>query len=100
VTWYAGGIALASALSPFLGLLLKGTDPRLPFALSALTLLAAVFVLLRVANAQPDQPENDAPPPLPFSSYLPLLLILGLAIFGFQLHAFVNAAPLYLLHAG
>ena len=98
VTWYAGGIALASALSPFLGLLLKGTDPRLPFALSALTLLVAVFVLRRVSDIQPAAPENDAPPPLPFSSYLPLLLVLGLAVFGFQLHAFVNAAPLYLLH--
>lgn len=100
VVWYAGGMALASALSPFLGLVLKGADPRLPFALSALTLLAAVFVLLRVVNAQPDQPENDAPAPLAFSAFLPLLLILGLAVFGFQVHAFVNAAPLYLLHAG
>lgn len=99
VVWYAGGVALASALSPFLGLLLKGADPRLPFALSALTLLAAVFVLCRVSDSQPTSPENDAPPPLPFSRYLPLLLILGLAIFGFQLHAFVNAAPLYLQHA-
>jgi MFS family permease len=98
VVWYAGGIALASALSPFLGLFLKGTDPRLPFALSALTLLAAVFILCRVSDIQPAAPENDAPPPLPFSSYLPLLLVLGLAVFGFQLHAFVNAAPLYLLH--
>lgn len=99
VTWYAGGIALASALSPFLGLLLKGADPRLPFALSALTLLAAVFVLCRVSDSQPASPENDAPPPLPFNRYLPLLLILGLAVLGFQLHAFVNAAPLYLQHA-
>ena len=100
VVWYAGGMALASALSPFLGLVLKGADPRLPFALSALTLLAAVFVLCRVSDSPPTSPENDVPPPLPFSRYLPLLLILGLAIFGFQLHAFVNAAPLYLLHAG
>lgn len=99
VTWYAGGMALASALSPFLGLLLKGADPRLPFALSALTLLVAVFVLCRVSESQPASPENEAPAPLPFSRYLPLLLVLGLAVFGFQLHAFVNAAPLYLLHA-
>lgn len=99
VVWYAGGMALASALSPFLGLVLKGADPRLPFSISALTLLAAVFVLLRVASSQPAEPEKDAPPPLAFSIYLPLLLILGLAVFGFQLHAFVNAAPLYLQHA-
>lgn len=96
VVCYAGGMALASALSPFLGLLLKGADPRLPFAVSALTLLAAVFVLLRVSGKQPAEEESTAPPPLPFAAYLPLLLILGLATFAFQLHAFVNAGPLYL----
>ena len=35
VIWYAAGMALASALSPFFGMLLKGADPRLPFARSA-----------------------------------------------------------------
>lgn len=98
VFWYAGGMALASALSPFLGQALKGADPRLPFAISALSLLGAVFVLLRVSGNQPAETESDAPPPLPFKTYLPLLLVLGLATFAFQLHAFVNAAPLYLAH--
>jgi hypothetical protein len=100
VAWYAGGMALASALSPFLSLTLKGADPRLPFALSALSLLVAVFVLLRVSGKQPAETESDAPPPLPFNAYLPLLLVLGLATFAFQLHAFVNAGPLYLAHVG
>jgi MFS family permease len=100
VAWYAGGMALASALSPFLGLTLKGTDPRLPFAISALSLLVAVFVLLRVSGKEPAEAEKDAPPPLPFSAYLPLLLVLGVATFAFQLHAFVNAGPLYLAHVG
>ncbi|MBK7414971.1 MAG: MFS transporter [Dechloromonas sp.] len=98
VASYAFGMALASALSPFLGLLLKGADPRLPFAISALTLLAAVFVLLRFSGSQPAETESDAPPPQPFNTYLPLLLVLGLATFAFQLHAFVNAGPLYLAH--
>lgn len=100
VVWYAGGMALASALSPFLGLALKGADPRWPFAISALSLLAAVYVLRRVSGSQPAQAESDAPPPLPFSAYLPLLLVLGLATFAFQLHAFVNAGPLYLAQVG
>ena len=98
VAWYAGGMALASALSPFVGLALKGADPRLPFAISALALLAAVFVLLRVSGDKPAEPEGDALPPISFSTYLPLLALLGLATFGFQLHAFVNAGPLYLAH--
>lgn len=99
VVWYAGGMALASALSPFLGLALKGADPRLPFAISALSLLVAVFVLLRVSGSQPAESATDAPP-LSFRTYLPLLLVLGLATFAFQLHAFVNAGPLYLAQVG
>lgn len=98
VVWYAGGMALASALSPFFGLLLKGADPRLPFAISALSLLVAVFVLLRVSGSEPPPAESDAPSPISFGAYLPLLLVLGLATFAFQLHAFVNAGPLYLAH--
>lgn len=98
VVCYAGGVALASALSPFLGLWLKGADPRLPFALSALALLAAVYVLLRLSGKPPAPSANDAPQPISFSAYLPLLLVLGLASFAFQMHAFVNAGPLYLTH--
>ncbi len=86
VVWYAGGMALASALSPFLGLALKGVDPRLPFAISALSLLAAVFVLLRVSGSELLQATSDVPPPLSFRAYLPLLLVLGLATFAFQQH--------------
>lgn len=100
VLCYAGGMALASALSPFLGLWLKGVDPQLVFALSGLALLGAVLVLLRLAPVPPDIEPDDGQQPVSFTSYLPLLVVLGLAAFGFQVHAFVNAAPLYLLHVG
>lgn len=99
VVWYSGGIALASLLSPFLGLWLKGSDPRLPFALSALALLGAVLVLQRVSDNLPaTPPEADAPQPIAFAAYLPLLAVIGVATFAFQLHAFVNAGPLYLAY--
>jgi len=100
VLCYAGGMALASALSPFLGLWLKGVDPQLVFALSGLALLGAVLVLLRLAPVPPDVEADDGQQPVSFTSYLPLLAVLGLAASGFQVHAFVNAAPLYLLHVG
>ena len=64
-----------------------------------MSLLLAVFVLLRVSGSEPVPAEN-ATPPIPFAAYLPLLLVLGLATFAFQLHAFVNAGPLYLAHVG
>ena len=99
VVWYAGGMALASALSPFLGLALKGIDPRLPFAVSGLALLAAVVVLRRCAGNAPTHAEEITPAPISFAAYLPLLLILAVAAFAFQLHAVVNASSLYLSHA-
>jgi len=98
VLCYAGGMALASALSPFFGLWLKGQEPQLVFALSGLALLVAVLVLLRLSPVLPAVEADDGQQPVAFASYLPLLAVLGLAAFGFQVHAFVNAAPLYLLH--
>ena len=100
VVWYASGMALASALAPFIGLWLKGVDPRLSFTISAVTLLVAVVVLLRVVGKEVPVAEQEPPRPASFAAYLPLLLVLGLAGSGFQIHAFVNASPLYQLHAG
>ena len=100
VIWYIAGMGLALALSPFLGLWLKGADPRLPFTVSAVTLLLAVVVLLRVSGkGVATKGEENSPQPANFSAYAPLLVVLGLAAFGFQIHAFVNAAPLYLAQA-
>lgn len=99
VLWYASGMALASALSPFFGMLLKGADPRLPFAVSALTLLAAVLVLLRFSGHEAPKAHEDEPQPIAFQAYVPLLVVLALASGGFQLHAFLNAAPQYLAHS-
>lgn len=99
VIWYSAGIGLAMALSPFLGLGLRGLDPVLPFSISALSLLLAVWVLLRAMGTESPAEETDAPQPAPFAACVPLLIALGVAGFGFQMHAFVNAAPLYLAHA-
>lgn len=96
---YLAGIACASALAPFLGLWLKGSDPRLPFAISALVLLAAVWVLLRTADLPAASEADDAAQALPFTTFLPSLLILALAAFGFQLHAYIHSAPLYVVHS-
>lgn len=101
VIGYTAGIALAMAMSPFLGLGLKGVSPGLPFALAALTLLAAVVVLVRTLDGagQSDAVlESTQPAPLP--ACLPLFVALALGGLGFQLHAFVNAGALYGLHAG
>src|SRR5207253_1585207 len=45
------GSAIAAALAPYLGVALRDADPRLPFLLSGLTLLATVGGLLVLATA-------------------------------------------------
>ena len=60
------GTAVAGALAPYLGVALRDIDPRIPFALSTLTLLATVgglvFVERRLAQASPSPAgEQEAP---------------------------------------
>ncbi len=92
------GLALASALAPYLGLLLKGMDPALPFALASLSILASsgglVVAERRLIQSAAGAPEAEVETPLPFASPLVLLMMGGLlvAAFGFQWHVAINAA--------
>jgi MFS family permease len=95
------GMGVASALSPYLGQVLKGMDPTLPFILSAVSLAIATlgfstFEKQLAAQAPvPETPTKDNAPPASIPG-LPRLLTVALLLGGgFQLHAFLNAAPLY-----
>lgn len=94
------GTALASAVAPYLGTVLNGLDPRLPFALSSIALVALSAGLMRAErHATSDtEPAREAPPLLRFR--LPTLLgLIMLAALGFQADANLNAGPRYLLDA-
>jgi hypothetical protein len=108
------GTGIASAIAPYLGLTLKGLDPRLPFALAGLSLAAITAGMVwaertlshqRAANlaagleAAPPTPQpashgRDAVAPIPA-----FLLAALLAAAAAQVHAHLVAAPLYLRHA-
>ncbi len=98
------GSAVAAALSPYLGIALKGVDPRLPFAVSTLTLLATVAGLVyaerRVSTGSPStrnlseiKKEQNA------GSILLFFVALLLMAAGFQVHFALNSAPRYLAFA-
>lgn len=53
------GISLAGAFGPYLTLQLRGIDPRLPIALSALSLAAAGLWALRAETLLPEPSEVD-----------------------------------------
>jgi len=99
VPWLAGlmllGMALAAALAPFLGLLLKQVDPALPFALASVAIVASSLGLVSAerslaANATG---STETGTPLPLASRGALLLIgaLLLALLGYQVQVGLNA---------
>ncbi len=95
------GMGIAGAIAPYLTVALRGADPRLPFALSAVALAVAAIVMTRAigANPQPAMAAPAAASPLrgrPVAMFLFAVALLGL---GFQVHFALNSAPGYLRFA-
>jgi MFS family permease len=92
------GTALASALAPYLGIALRGVDPRVPFVVSSVTLVATVagLVLAERRLSGETRGEAQAARPAPPAA---LFLALALLALGFQVHFALNSAPRYLQFA-
>jgi MFS family permease len=96
------GYGLAGAVSPYLGVVLRDVDPRLPFILSSAVLLLTTLALSRIERDL----VNDAPPskavtaPKPFGT-VPTIFIAAMVLLslGYQLHFAINSAPSYLRFA-
>jgi MFS family permease len=94
------GLAVGGAIAPYLGIALKNVDPRLPFALSSLALLATTAGLIWVERAlarQPARPVSSGRVTARLS--LASGLFVGacvLAAVGFQIHFSLNSAAQYL----
>lgn len=106
------GTGIASAIGPYLGLTLKGLDPRLPFALAGLSLAAITAGMVRAERALSQRRAADraagvetaAPSPASLTGRdgvapIGFLLAALLAAAAAQVHANLVAAPLYLRHA-
>jgi hypothetical protein len=93
------GLAAASALAPYLAIVLKGVDPSLPFALSALAVAVSALALVVVERGQPaSQPvaadvTRSEPGGAVKGAWVFLLLIALLLAFGQQVHTAINSAP-------
>jgi MFS family permease len=96
------GYGIAGALSPYLGVVLRDHDPRLPFILSSVVLLFVTMGLSRVerdiAKAAPAKTARRAARPL---GKVPVIFIAAMVILalGYQLHFSVNSEPVYLRFA-
>ena len=92
------GTCIASAIAPYLGIALRGVDPRVPFIVSSVTLAAAVVLLVLAARRLPANPPGEPKPlpPLRGPFFFAGMLVLAL---GFQVHFALNSAPRYLQFA-
>ncbi|HEY7060310.1 MAG TPA: MFS transporter [Chloroflexota bacterium] len=119
VPWLAAltlvGLSVAGAIAPYLGVALRNADPRLPFGVSSLTLLAVTAGLLWVEralaraggegrSAQPAGPAGataGAPPETAEpASVMPIFVgAVGVLACGFQIHSAFNSGPQYLRYA-
>ncbi|HEY2336612.1 MAG TPA: MFS transporter [Burkholderiales bacterium] len=94
------GSAIAAAAAPYLGVALRGIDPKVPFILSTLTLVATVVGLVYVerqgVRSETVGEEGAREEPRTVLLFFAALLLLAL---GFQVHFSLNSAPQYLRFA-
>lgn len=96
------GYGVAGAVSPYLGVVLRQHDARLPFIISSAVLLLTALALSRIEY----DVARDTTPPTPAEAAKPLGLVpivfiiamVALAL-GYQLHFALNSAPFYLRFA-
>jgi hypothetical protein len=94
------GLGIAGAVSPYLATALTRQDPRLPFAISSITLVLVSLALVRIERRlAKDAPPSNAPPinidltvPAPILTFSLAAVIFAL---GFQLHFFFNSASVF-----
>ncbi|MDF0517134.1 MFS transporter [Bradyrhizobium yuanmingense] len=96
------GYGIAGAVSPYLGVVLREHDARLPFVISSAVLLLTALGMSRIEH----DVARDTVPPAPDERAKPLGLVpiafivamIALAL-GYQLHFAMNSAPSYLRFA-
>ncbi len=96
------GYGLAGALSPYLGVVLRDRDPRLPFLISGVVLLITTLALSKVERgaARDAATPEPATPAKPLGR-MPIVFIASMVILslGSQLHFSINSAPFFLRFA-
>ncbi|MGL3214539.1 MFS transporter [Bradyrhizobium sp. BR 1433] len=96
------GYGVAGAVSPYLGVVLRNHDARLPFMLSGVVLLLTALAFSGVERriATEAQPARLAPPAKRLGA-VPMFLIGSMVLLslGYQLHFNINSAPFYLRFA-
>jgi MFS family permease len=97
------GYGVGGAISPYLGVVLRNQDARLPFVISSVVLLITALALSKVEHGLAQNPVSSAKPaevakPL---GRVPLIFIVSMIVLalGYQLHFSINSEPFFLRFA-
>jgi hypothetical protein len=96
------GLGVAGATAPYVGMMLAGVDPRIPFAIASIALAAATLGMLWAEKtlAQSEKPAASSSAGFSFDvlavSFLAAVLLLAL---GTQIHVALSSVPQYLRFA-
>lgn len=100
------GYGLAGAAAPYLATFLRDLDPRLPFIVASVAITATAFALSRIERSLAGQAQGPAREPAPAAEAPPraasaALFVVALVVvaLGFQLHASINSAKMFLRFA-
>ncbi|MGZ5165199.1 MAG: MFS transporter [Burkholderiales bacterium] len=98
------GLGVASAIGPYLTIVLRDVDPRIPFALSSVALALATIGIMwaertLARTSVVGAAANASSPAKPTRLTLLFLLAVVLLGLGFQIHFSLNSAAMYLRHA-
>jgi hypothetical protein len=99
------GLGIAGAVSPYLTTTLTNLDPRLPFVIASVALVLVSLALVKVERTLAKQALETSEPPNTVDRAVPMpVVVFALAVllfaFGFQLHVFINSAPLFKKFSG
>jgi Major Facilitator Superfamily len=97
------GYGLAGAVSPYLGVVLRNHDARLPFVISSVVLLITALAFSRVERGlgpNAPSPMEPAAPAEPLGR-VPVIFIVSMVVLalGSQLHFSINSGPFFLRFA-
>jgi hypothetical protein len=96
------GYGVAGAVSPYLGVVLRNQDARLPFLISGVVLLITTLALSKVERGlvQENSPVKPPQPAKPLGQ-IPMFFIASMVILslGYQLHFSINSAPFFMRFA-
>jgi hypothetical protein len=97
------GYGVAGAVSPYLGVLLRDQDARLPFVISSVVLLVTTLALSGIERSLAREHSSslrrtEPAPPLGKVSMIFIVSMVILAL-GYQLHFSINSAPFFLRFA-